>query len=98
MASPSRSTALQVDTFRKTTEAMAAASGSTVASAASEYRVKDHPFLRADFERSMGGQRIFQTYVQTLSEDYLLTIEIYTLSGDDKALATDSLQKIVIDE
>jgi thiol-disulfide isomerase/thioredoxin len=98
MATPSSATALQVDTFRQTTDAMATASGSTVASAAAEYRVKDHPFLRADFERSMGGQRIFQTYVQTLSEDYLLTIEIYALSGDDKAAATDSLQKIVIDE
>ena len=98
MATPSRATALQVDTFRQTTDAMATASGSTVASAAAEYRVKDHPFLRADFERSMGGQRIFQTYVQTLSEDYLLTIEIYALSGDDKAAAIDSLQKIVIDE
>jgi thiol-disulfide isomerase/thioredoxin len=98
MATPSRATALQVDTFRQTTDAMATASGSTVASAAAEYRVKDHPFLRADFERSMGGQRIFQTYVQTLSEDYLLTIEIYALSGDDKAAAIDSLQRIVIDE
>ena len=98
MAAPSRATALQVDTFRQTTDAMATASGSTVASAAAEYRVKDHPFFRADFERSMGGQRIFQTYVQTLSEDYLLTIEIYGLSGDDKAAAIDSLQKIVIDE
>jgi hypothetical protein len=98
MATPSRATALQVDTFRQATDAMVNASGSTVASASAEYRVKDHPFLRADFERSMGGQRIFQTYVQTLSEDYSLTIEIYALSSDDKAVAIDSLQKIVIDE
>jgi len=97
MATPSRATALQVDTFRQTADAMATSSGSTVASA-SQYRVQDHPFLRADFERSVGGQRIFQTYVQTLSEDYLLTIEIYALSGDDRAAAIDSLQKIVIDQ
>jgi hypothetical protein len=51
-----------------------------------------------DSERSMGAQRIFQTYVQTLSENYLLTIEIYALSGDDKAAAIDSLRKIVIDK
>ena len=52
----------------------------------------------ADFERSMGGQHILQTCVQTLSEDYLLTIEIYALSGDDKQVAVDSLQKLIFDE
>jgi len=36
--------------------------------------------------------------VQTLSEDYLLTIEIYALSSADKQAALDSLQKLVIDE
>jgi thiol-disulfide isomerase/thioredoxin len=98
VATPSRAASLQLDTFRQATDAMATASAATVTLAAAEYRVNDHPFMRADFERSMGGQRIFQTYVQTLSEDYLLTIEIYALSGDDKALAIDSLQKLTIDE
>ena len=54
--------------------------------------------MRADFERSMGGQHILQTDVQTLSEDYLLTIEIYALSGNDEQIAVDSLQKFIIDE
>jgi len=98
MATPSRATSFQFDPFRQTTEAMANAYGAKLSLAPAEYRVKDHPFMRADFERSMGGQRILQAYVQTLSEDYLLTIEIYALSGDDKQAAVDSLQKLIIGE
>jgi thiol-disulfide isomerase/thioredoxin len=98
MATPSRSTSLELDTFQRTAEAMANPSGAKLSLAPAEYRVKDHQFMRADFERSMGGQHILQTYVQTLSEDYLLTIEIYALSGDDKQVAVGSLEKLVIDE
>ena len=98
MTTASRATSLQLDAFQRTAEAMANASGAKLSLAPAEYRVKDHPFMRADFERSMGGQHILQTYVQTLSEDYLLTIEIYALSGDDKQVAVDSLQKLIIGE
>jgi thiol-disulfide isomerase/thioredoxin len=98
MATPSGANALQLATFRQTTGAMASAPGAKVSREASEYRVKDHSFLRTDLERSMAGQRILQTYVQTLAEDYLLTIEIYTLSDDDKQLAINSLQKLTIEE
>jgi thiol-disulfide isomerase/thioredoxin len=98
MTTASRATSLELDTFQRTAEAMANASGAKLSLAPAEYRVKDHPFMRADFERSMGGQHILQTHVQTLSEDYLLTIEIYALSGDDKQVAVDSLQKLIIDE
>lgn len=97
-ASPARANSLRLDAFRQTTEAMAAGAGAKVVFAAQEYQVKDHSFLRSDFERSIGGQRILQTYVQTLSEDYLLTIEIYALSRDDQQPALDSLQKLVIAE
>jgi hypothetical protein len=96
--SPSRAGSLKLDNFRQLTDAMASGAGAKVSGAPQEYQVKEHPFLRADFERSMGGQRILQTYVQTLSEDYLLTIEIYALSSDDKQAALDSLQKLVISE
>ena len=98
MTTASRVTALELDTFQRTAEAMARASGAKLSLAPAEYWVQDYPFMRADFERSMGGQHILQTYVQTLSEDYLLTIEIYALSGDDKQVAVDSLQKLIIDE
>ena len=98
MTTASRATSLELDTFQRTADAMANASGAKLSLAPAEYRVKDHPFTRADVERSMGGQHILQTYVQTLSEDCLLTIEIYALSGDDKQVAVDSLQKLIIDE
>jgi peroxiredoxin len=98
MTTASRATSLELDTFQRTAEAMVNASGAKLSLAPAEYRVKDHPFMRADFERSMGGQHILQTYAQTLSEDYLLTIEIYALSGDDKQVVVDSLQKLIIDE
>jgi thiol-disulfide isomerase/thioredoxin len=98
IAIPSRVSALSLDTFRQTTDAMASGSGSNVSTPAVEFAVKKHPFLRADFERSMGGQKVFQSYVQTLSEDYLLTIEIYSLSKDDQQVAVDSLQKMSIDD
>jgi hypothetical protein len=98
MATPSRANTLQLATFRQTTGAMASAAGAKVSLAASDYRVKDHSFLRTDLERNMAGQRILQTYVQTLAEDYLLTIEIYALSDNDQQLAIDSLQKLTIDD
>jgi len=96
-ASPSRADALQLETFRQMSEAMGA-SGAKITEPVQEYRVKEHPFLRADLERTMAGQRILQTFVQTLSEDYLLTIEIYALTGADKQAAVDSLQKMLIEE
>jgi len=97
-ASPSRADALRLDTFQQMSEAMATASGAKITGFPQKYQVKEHSFLRADLERSLGGQRIWQTFVQTLSEDYLLTIEIYALSGDDKQAAVDSLQKMFIEE
>jgi len=96
MATPSRSDALRADTFRQTTDSMAKSAGAKITLAAAEYRVKEHPFLRADFERNMGGQRILQTNMQTLAEDYLLTIEVYALSDDERQAAIDSLQNLAV--
>jgi thiol-disulfide isomerase/thioredoxin len=97
-ASPSRASSLRLDTFRQMSDAMVTAAGAKVTNPAQEYQMNDHSFLRMDFQRSMGGQRVLQTYVQTLSEDYLLTIEIYALSGDDQQSAVDSLQRLLIDD
>lgn len=87
-----------MDAFRQMSDAMATGSGAKIAVPPQEFKVKDQSFLRVDFERSMGGQRILQTYVQTLSEDYLLTIEIYALSDGDKQIAVSSLQDFVVEE
>lgn len=63
---------------------------------ASEYNVNKHQFLRADFERTSGGTRVYQAYVQTLSEDYLLTIEIFAPSPDELQQIAASLQSMSI--
>ena len=44
----------------------------------------------------MGGQRILQTYIQTLAEDYLLTIEVHAFSDDERQAAIDSLQNLAV--
>jgi thiol-disulfide isomerase/thioredoxin len=97
-ATPSRASSLQLETFQKMADAMMGASGAKLSAPVAEYQVKDHSFLRADIERNMGGQRIWQLYVQALAEDYLLTIEAFALSGDDQQAVVDSLQRLVIQE
>jgi len=56
--SPSRASSLKLDNFRQMKDAMATGAGATITGAPQEYQVKDHWFLRADLERSMGGQHI----------------------------------------
>jgi len=63
---------------------------------ASKYEVKEHAFLRVDMERNVGGTRLYQAYVQTLSDDYLLTVEIYATSADELEKIGDTLQAMVI--
>jgi hypothetical protein len=60
--------------------------------------VKEHVFLRVDLERNVGGTRLYQAYLQTLSEDYLLTIEIYVTSRDELQKVGDTLQTMVIND
>jgi len=47
-------------------------------------------------ERNVGGTRLYQAYVQTLSEDYLLTVEIYVTSTDELQKVGETLQTMVI--
>ena len=63
---------------------------------ANKYEVKEHTFLRVDLERNVGGTRLFQAYVQTLSEDYLLTVEIYATSTDELQKVGETLQTMII--
>jgi tetratricopeptide (TPR) repeat protein len=97
-ATPSRLDSLRLDTFQQMMDHMAAASGLKLSAPASEYTVNKHQFLRADFERTSGGARVYQSYVQTLSEDYLLTIEIFASSPEELQQAAASLQSMAITE
>jgi thiol-disulfide isomerase/thioredoxin len=95
---PSRLDSLRLSTFQQMMDHMAVASGLKLFAQASEYTVNKHQFLRADFERSSGGPHVYQSYVQTLSEDYLLTIEVFASSPDELQQVAASLQSMSITE
>jgi thiol-disulfide isomerase/thioredoxin len=97
-ATASRLDSLRLSTFQQMMDHMAVASGLKLFAQASEYTVNKHQFLRADFERSSGGTHVYQSYVQTLSEDYLLTIEIFASSPDELQQVAASLQSMSITE
>jgi thiol-disulfide isomerase/thioredoxin len=97
-ATPSRLDSLRLSTFQQMMDHMAVASGLKLFAPASEYVVNKHQFLRADFERTSGGTHVFQSYVQTLSEDYLLTVEIFASSPDELQQIAASLQSMSITE
>jgi len=87
-AAPTRLDTLNANRFRDMTERMAAAADMKIVAPALEFLVKDHQFLRVDFEQGAGRSRIYQSQIQTLAGDSLLTIDIF-------ATSTDELQKIV---
>jgi len=97
-AIPSGLDAVCLDAFQSMVANMAAASGMKIVGAASEFQVNKHPFVRADFERSVGAVRIYQSFVQTIAGDYLLNIEIYAYSLDELQQAAASLQSMSISD
>jgi thiol-disulfide isomerase/thioredoxin len=97
-AIPSRLDSVNLDTFQQIVTNMATASGMKIIGAASEFHVNKHSFVRADFERSVGAVRIYQSFVQTIAGDYMLTIEIYAYSTDELQQAAASLQSMAISD
>jgi thiol-disulfide isomerase/thioredoxin len=90
--------AVNLEPFQKMVTNVAGASGMKIVGAASEFQVNKHPFVRADFERSAGAVRIYQSLVQTVAGDYLLNIEIYAYSLDELQQVAASLQSMSIAE
>jgi thiol-disulfide isomerase/thioredoxin len=97
-AIPSRLDTVNLSTFEQMVANMATASGLKIIGGASEFQVNKHSFVRADFERSVGAARIYQSFVQTIAGDYLLTMEIYAYSADELQQATASLQSMAISD
>ena len=97
-ATAARMSQLSLETFQKMADNMAVASSAKLIGPANKYEVKEHTFLRVDMERNVGGTRLYQAYVQTLSNDYLLTIEIYAPSTDELQKIGETLQTMVIKE
>jgi hypothetical protein len=95
-AAPTRLDSISLDGFQKMVAAMAVASSGKLMQPVSEFVVKDHPFVRADLDRMAGGMHVYQSYVQTLAGDYLLTIEIYATSAEELRKAAATLGSLVI--
>jgi len=97
-AIPSRLDSVNLDAFDKMISNMATASGMKIIGAASEFQVNKHSFVRPDFERGVGATHIYQSFVQTIAGDYLLSIEICAYSVDELQQAVASLQSMSISE
>jgi len=87
---------ISVDLFDRITKNMAVAQKMTVVKPAAKFTVKNHDFVRADFQRPLGSSNVFYGYVQTISGDYKLTIEMFASSEEDLQKIVDSLQSMVI--
>ena len=87
---------LNANRFRDMTEKMATAAGMKIIAPALEFLVKDHQFLRVDFERSSGRSSVYQSQIQTLAGDSLLTIDIFATSADELQKVAASLQTMII--
>ena len=95
-AVPSRLDAVNLDTFQQMVEKMSAAAGLKLTGPPVEFRVNKHPFVRADFDRSVGAVHMYQSMVQTVAGDYLLTVEIYAYSPEELQRVAECLQTVTI--
>jgi thiol-disulfide isomerase/thioredoxin len=97
-AVPSRLDSVSLDNFQVLAANRATAAGLKPTSPASEFHVNKHAFVRADFERSVGAVSLYQSFIQTVAGDYLLSIEIYAYSSDELQQVAASLQSISISD
>src|SRR5262249_2510367 len=90
-AHPSRVDILRLENFQHMIELMAKGQALKIVREAAEFEVQGHQLLRADFERSSGDRKAYESYVQTIAGDYLLTIQFFSTSAEDVSRAADSL-------
>jgi thiol-disulfide isomerase/thioredoxin len=97
-AYPTRVDSLELSGFRRMLESLALAQGLKAAGEAQQLTVNGHGFLRADFERTAGDRHVYQSFVQTLGGDFLLSIEFYGTSKEEMLSAAESLKAMVIQD
>jgi len=89
---------LDVARFRALTYKMASAGQTKLVAPTASFDVAGHKFLRADFERSIGGAiHYFLGIVETKAGNSLLHIEIYAASAEELGQIADTLQTMKID-
>jgi len=86
---------LTEELFRNTAQRMAASDLLEVTPPAT-FEVKQHKFIRAEFERKSGALHYYQGIAQTDAGDYLLTIDWFAASLDELRTIGESLQKMEI--
>jgi hypothetical protein len=93
---PSALDSLELDEFENVAETVVRASGAKRSGPASEFQVNKHRFLRVDFERSVGAVTLYQSQVQTLAGDYVVTVEMTGYSREELQRVAASLETMVI--
>lgn len=84
--------------FRTMTDKMMNTGQMKLIAPAASFEVAGHKFLRADFERSIGGAiHYFIGVVETKASGSLLHIEIYAASPEELRQIADTLQTMKID-
>jgi thiol-disulfide isomerase/thioredoxin len=95
-AVPSRLDSIKLDAFQQMAQNMTVASSMKMIANPSEILVQKHQFLRVDFERGVGATHVYQSLVQTIAGDYLLSIEIFAYSSDELQQVAASIQSMSI--
>lgn len=95
-AAPSRMDSVDLERFQQMVTNLAAVNGLKMLGNSSEFQIKKHSFVRADLVRDVGSISVYESLVQTVAGDYLLTIEIYAYSPEELQQVAASLQSISI--
>jgi thiol-disulfide isomerase/thioredoxin len=97
-AVPAMQEAPDLNAFQKMIASASAAANLQPVGTVSEFEVNKHRFVRADFERVVGAVHIYQSFVQTVAGEHLLTIEIYAYSPDELQQVASALQSMSISD
>ena len=96
---PSKDPDLKLEEFEHFAESMSAIPGIRLRREAAEFTVKEHRFVRADFDRSSEKSHAFEALVRTLvGGKYLLEIEIFTGTAMELQKIVDTLQTMSFNE
>jgi hypothetical protein len=84
--------------FRDSMAKLMAAEGLKQAAAPTSFMVEKHKFVRADLERSLGALHYYESYLMTVTGDYLLKVEIFAPTMEELKTLAATIEKIEIDD
>jgi cytochrome c biogenesis protein CcmG/thiol:disulfide interchange protein DsbE len=84
--------------FRDSMAKLMAAEGLKQAAAPTSFMVEKHKFVRADLERSIGALHYYESYLMTVTGDYLLKVEIFAPTMEELKTLAATIEKIEIDD